>query len=386
MHGISNPPCTSGECHGAWYLQSSLYKWGVSRCMVSPILLVQVGSVTVHGISSPPCTSGECHGAWYLQSSLYKWGVSRCMVSPILLVQVGSVTVHGISNPPCTSGECHGAWYLQSSLYKWGVSQCMVSPILLVQVGSVTVHGISNPPCTSGECHGAWYLQSSLYKWGVSRCMVSPILLVQVGSVTVRGISNPPCTSGECHGAWYLQSSLYKWGASRCMVSPILLVQVGSAAYFPSLHIQALLHELKSTRVPCLILVVGVQLQVCHRQVEGKRKIWGTMKAAFPVSKKKTAALTGTQRRKQAPRSPNSEQNGGQKTNPNKATRARVQVEGKRKIWGTMKATSTDAVKSTITSLTNIPSDCLSFKGSTRQLQISLVTVCHSKEVQDSCY
>ena len=84
--------------------------------------------------------------------------------------------------------------------------------------------------------------------------------------------------------------------------------------------------------------------------------------AAFPVSKKKTAALTGTQRRKQAPRSPNSEQNGGQKTNPNKATRAYVQVEGKRKIWGTMKATSTDAVKSTITSLTNIPSDCLSFK------------------------
>ena len=40
----------------------------------------------------------------------------------------------------------------------------------------------------------------------------------------------------------------------------------------------------------------------------------------------------------------------------------RIQVEGKRKVWGTMKTCSTAAVKSAISTLTNVPSDELSIR------------------------
>ena len=45
-----------------------------------------------------------------------------------------------------------------------------------------------------------------------------------------------------------------------------------------------------------------------------------------------------------------------------KLPRARAQVEGKRKVWGTLKTCSTAAVKSAISTLTNVPSDKLSIR------------------------
>ena len=90
--------------------------------------------------------------------------------------------------------------------------------------------------------------------------------------------------------------------------------------------------------------------------VENKKS--GNVETGKPSSKKKTTAGDATQ--KQDPHPPlHGKQSRDKDRNP---PRTRIQVEGKRKVWGTMKTCSTAAVKSAISTLTNVPSDELSIR------------------------
>ena len=89
-------------------------------------------------------------------------------------------------------------------------------------------------------------------------------------------------------------------------------------------------------------------------KVENKKS--GNVETGKPSSKKKTTAGDATQ--KQDPPS-HGKQSRDKDRNP---PRTRIQVEGKRKVWGTMKTCSIAAVKSAISTLTNVPSDELSIR------------------------
>ena len=89
------------------------------------------------------------------------------------------------------------------------------------------------------------------------------------------------------------------------------------------------------------------------------RRTDGSKRKKLASLRNRSNAVPGDSKKQFPPSSLHSNEKRDAKHSP---SRARAQVEGKRKVWGTLKTCSAAAVKSAISSLTNVPSNELSIR------------------------